>query len=190
MARNQSIWCPSGGEWYGCSTGTFFTGCCAVNPCSVTCAQQHLYPVHFDRALWGNLPDLSCRSDAKFFTCSQEPSFIGCCKSNPCTTGVCPDGDLMPAFMDRPDLIDIFGDPTINNVGAAPITTSSVALAHNPAVTSTPVNDGFRSGPSRTILLPSVSIAAILSLCVFIAFWLGWRRLSTRGSHIYASVEP
>ncbi|EUC27285.1 hypothetical protein COCCADRAFT_31198 [Bipolaris zeicola 26-R-13] len=190
MSRNQSIWCPSGGEWYGCSTGTFFAGCCAVNPCSVTCPQQHLYPVHFDAAIFGTFPDLSCGSSANFYTCSGEKTFFGCCKSNPCASDDCPHGGLAPAFMQRPEQIELFGDPAINNIGVAPITTSSVALAREPATTSIPVYDGFGSGPSTRIISPSVSITAMVSLCVFIAIWLGWRKLSSRDGHIYASVEP
>lgn len=92
--------------------------------------------------------------------------------------------------MERSDQIDLFGDPTINNIGVAPIITSSVALAREPAMTSMPVYDGFGSGPSKWIILPSVSIAAMVSLCVFIALWLGWRKFSTRDGHIYAAVEP
>jgi hypothetical protein len=193
MAKNESVWCPSGGDWYACSTGTFFAGCCAVNPCTVTCPTQHLYPVFFDRALYDTFPDLSCGLAAYFYRCNpstQEASFFGCCKSNACAHGSCPDGDLAPAFLERPDLVDLFGDPSINNIGVAPVTTSPVKLALGPAMTSVPVYNMLGSHRPRDIIMPSISVAIMVVLCAFVALWLSWRKLSSSHRHTYVSVDP
>jgi hypothetical protein len=191
MARNASIWCPSGGDWYACTTGTLFAGCCAVDPCSVTCPTRDLYPVHFDPSVYGTFPGMSCPSEFDFYACGGGDTFLGCCKSNACAQGVrCPDGDLAPAFMSRPEQVDIFGDPSFINLTAPPVTTSSVGGTLEPAMTSAPVYNDVEFGRSRGIILPSISTAAMVALCAFVTLWLGWRKLSSRGRHTYVSIEP
>jgi hypothetical protein len=192
MARNESIWCPSGGDWYACSTGTYFAGCCAVNPCSITCPVQDLYPVLFDGALFGTFPDMSCDSGSDFYICgrsSHNASFFGCCKSNACVNAACPVGDLTPAFIKRPEQIELFGDPSVNNMGVSPVTTSSVVLALEPAMASTSVYNGPGFGRSDAIISASISVAVMVALCASVALWLGWRKSYIRRRHAYVSIE-
>lgn len=40
----------------------------------------------------------------QFYTCSAGKTFWGCCKTNACSQGGCPDGDLEPAILNREDL--------------------------------------------------------------------------------------
>jgi hypothetical protein len=131
---------------------------------------------------------MSCGIGAKFFTCGKE-GFFGCCKTNPCTQdGGCRDGDLVPAFMERPDQ-HLFGDASINNLTVPPVTTSSVALASEPAMTSAPVYNGPGFGRTDAITSASISIAVMVMLCALVALLLGWKRLYSRGRHTYVPVE-
>jgi hypothetical protein len=190
MAANASIWCPSGGNWYACTTGTLFAGCCAVNPCSVTCSTRDLYPVYFDPSVYDTFPDMSCRSAFNSYKCTGEDAFSGCCKSNPCVQrSRCPDGELAPSYMLEPEQVKIFGDPSFINITAPPVTTSLVALAPGPERTFTPVYNDHELGRLRVIILLSISTAAMLALCTFVTLWLAWRHLSSSGRHTYVSVE-
>ncbi|CAO2657609.1 Nn.00g037350.m01.CDS01 [Neocucurbitaria sp. VM-36] len=60
-------------------------------------------------------PDASCGSASDFFTCSSGDSFWGCCKSNPCAAtppATCAQGDLVPAFMERPEQFNAYANAT------------------------------------------------------------------------------
>jgi hypothetical protein len=135
---------------------------------------------------------MSCDSGSNFYTCgpsSHIASFFGCGKSNACVNAACPDGDLTPAFIKRPEEIEIFGDPSVNNIGVPPVTTSSVVLALEPAMTSTSVYNGPGFGRSDAIISASISIAVMVALCASLALWLGWRKSYTRRRHTYVSIE-
>jgi hypothetical protein len=97
--------CSSGGEWYACSSGSKFLGCCTTNPCASGCAQGNLRNVTFLPSEYGTFPDASCGGSSDFFSClSGDKTFWGCCKSDPCANNqTCPAGDLVPAFMERPE---------------------------------------------------------------------------------------
>lgn len=93
----------------------------------------------------------------QFLQCNMDDlgaSFFGCCKSIGCNGTTCPDEDFMPAFVNSPEMTDIFGYLSINNTGVAPVTTSSIALAGEPAMTSAPVYDGLGSGASKVPYFP------------------------------------
>ncbi|USP82546.1 hypothetical protein yc1106_09820 [Curvularia clavata] len=104
--------CPLGGSWYACTTGSNFVGCCTSNPCSSSgCFQGNVRAGAFNKTQWGNFPDASCGAASNFWSCTAGDSFWGCCKSNPCnatTPATCPSGDLTPAFLDRPDLVEAY----------------------------------------------------------------------------------
>lgn len=74
----------------------------------------------------------------RFWTCTAGKTFLGCCKSNPCGTGRCPQGDLEPALLNREDLRIAYsatGGPT-----AAPtvLSTASPTSTAPPAVSPLP----------------------------------------------------
>ncbi|KAH7078201.1 hypothetical protein FB567DRAFT_129426 [Paraphoma chrysanthemicola] len=101
--------CPSGGQWWACSTGTYFVGCCARNPCSITCPQGDLYPAGFDPAYHAKFPDAECGSGVSFYTCIAGNTFLGCCKSNPCSASGCPRSDVSPTFLNTEALRIAYG---------------------------------------------------------------------------------
>lgn len=121
--------CPSGGTWWACGYGTYFVGCCARDPCEITCAQGNLYPGAFDPKAYGTFPDATCGTGSKFYTCAAGKTFWGCCKTNPCAQNGCPDGDLEPAILNRDDLLSAYhatggsttiGSPSTSTASASP----------------------------------------------------------------------
>lgn len=89
--------CTRGGDYYACAP-TQFVGCCAANPCVAggSCGSNSLKPMSFDRDSYSNaFKDQACSTGAWYTCIGTTPPFVGCCKSNPCTTtSGCPDGDL------------------------------------------------------------------------------------------------
>ncbi|KAF2477320.1 uncharacterized protein BDR25DRAFT_339263 [Lindgomyces ingoldianus] len=94
----------SAGNWYSCENSKF-VGCCESNPCTNGCPQDNIRPAGFDSTYKGKFPDASCGVDSNFYTCDYPNggTFWGCCKSDPCQQEQCPTGDLVPAFLDRPE---------------------------------------------------------------------------------------
>ncbi|KAF3927469.1 hypothetical protein ABW21_db0208915 [Orbilia brochopaga] len=94
--------CPNGGKWYSCSDTNFgFVGCCTVNPCtSVGCAAGNVRAAGLGDIAYGSTPDQACQTGGQFFTCTGPPSFWGCCKINPCASGVgCPQEQVAPVSL-------------------------------------------------------------------------------------------
>ncbi|KAK6330199.1 hypothetical protein TWF730_004695 [Orbilia blumenaviensis] len=94
--------CPNGGQWYACSAQTSgFVGCCTSNPCTSTgCVAGNLRGASLGDIPFNTTPDQSCLAGGDFYTCVGPPPFWGCCKSNPCASGVgCPQSDLLPASL-------------------------------------------------------------------------------------------
>jgi hypothetical protein len=86
--------CPDGGEFYVCSEGGQFVGCCAANPCGTTgCSAGNIRPAHFPANQYARFPDQLC-DDGLFYTC-QASGFMGCCRgSYHCDGDSCPASDL------------------------------------------------------------------------------------------------
>ncbi|KAI8937544.1 hypothetical protein NX059_005262 [Plenodomus lindquistii] len=124
--------CPSGGTWWACGQGTFYAGCCARDPCEITCAAGNIYPGAFDPAAYGTFPDATCGTGSKFYTCVGPPTFWGCCKTNACSQGGCPDGDLEPAILNRPDLLSAY-----HATGASTTLSSATQTASSVSSTAT-----------------------------------------------------
>ncbi|KAG9228105.1 hypothetical protein BJ875DRAFT_354990, partial [Amylocarpus encephaloides] len=90
---------------YECTVQTpSFQGCCTSNPCNggAGCPASDLRPAGIPEngVVATNEPNVLCDKAAGFqwWTCSaQNPSFQGCCKSNPCNGVGCPSTDLGPA---------------------------------------------------------------------------------------------
>ncbi|KAF2271132.1 hypothetical protein CC78DRAFT_12277 [Lojkania enalia] len=98
--------CPSGGTWYACDSGSHSVGCCASDPCQNSCSAGNIRPGSFNVTAYGKFADAECPAGSSFYTCdlawANEEPFWGCCKSNPCSNGGCPDGDLTGAYLASP----------------------------------------------------------------------------------------
>ncbi|CAN9179422.1 unnamed protein product [Alternaria alternata] len=151
--------CPAGGTWWSCGYGTFFVGCCARDPCEITCAQGNLYPGAFDPATYGTFPDATCGTGSKFFTCTAGETFWGCCKTNACAQSGCPDGDLEPAILNRQDQLSAYhatgGSTTISSATATSSPSSSTSDA--------PVNVANASSSTTTPGTTTTSTSATAS---------------------------
>jgi len=91
--------CPQGGSWFACPSGSRFLGCCTSNPCQNGCLDGNLKPASFNGTDIGQFADQECVA-GQFYTCEKtNPPFLGCCKSNPCQAGQCPQTDLTAAFL-------------------------------------------------------------------------------------------
>ncbi|KAF2707306.1 hypothetical protein K504DRAFT_535823 [Pleomassaria siparia CBS 279.74] len=151
--------CPSGGEWYACSGTSVsnFVGCCSSDPCSTGCSQGNTKAGSFDPTYNVTAPDASCGTASNFYTCnSGTKTFWGCCKTNPCQQQqTCPDGDLVPAFMDR-------NEQFIAYTGASKTTTSTPS--------STPTSE-VQSPQTVVIIAGAVGgglgLAAIVAILIF-----------------------
>ncbi|EUC47750.1 hypothetical protein COCMIDRAFT_3375 [Bipolaris oryzae ATCC 44560] len=103
--------CPLGGKWYACASGSNFVGCCTSDPCANGCVQGNIRPGGYNISHHGEWPDASCGSASDFFTCNAGDTFWGCCKTNPCAAtppATCAQGDLVPAFMERPEQFNTY----------------------------------------------------------------------------------
>ena len=96
--------CPSGGEFYVCSdSSSRFVGCCTSDACKTSngeCPSHDLRAATFDASKYDQIYAQDCapvkNHTAAFYTCSSDdPPFLGCCLSNACALGACPDKDLI-----------------------------------------------------------------------------------------------
>lgn len=94
--------CPKGGKPYICAgEWTEFLGCCKSDACSFAmgCPKEDVTLMSFNRSYWELISPQTCQSHdpkVQFWVCGvTKPSFIGCCSSNACETGLgCPSEDL------------------------------------------------------------------------------------------------
>ncbi|KAF1999701.1 hypothetical protein P154DRAFT_576620 [Amniculicola lignicola CBS 123094] len=161
--------CPSGGTWYSCASGSHFVGCCVIDPCSNGCSQGNIRTVSFDGAYYGTFPDASCGSGSDFYTCASEgKTFWGCCKSNPCSQGLqCPNGDLVPAFIDRPEQLSAYSPtggisststsspPSSSSYSSTTTVSSSTSYSSTTTVSSRTVSTV--ASPPATVTVPAPS---------------------------------
>ena len=165
---------------YACPSGTGsskFVGCCAgtADPCSTGCAQGNIRPAAFPPANYGKFPDATCGTNSDFFTCAPggNDTFWGCCKSAPCSTSppACPDGSLVPAFLDQPAQINFYA---ASQTGASSAASSEGGSKSNGAVIG-----GAVGGAIGGIL--------IIGLIVFFLFRRRRSQQTTRGGVEVAS---
>ncbi|KAH7383745.1 hypothetical protein BKA66DRAFT_441269 [Pyrenochaeta sp. MPI-SDFR-AT-0127] len=108
-ASPGDFFCPAGGKWYACETGTTFVGCCTSDPCKNGCFGDSLRPAGVSPSIYTKYPGGTCGGNTDFWTCMNGPTFWGCCNSDPCkNNGTCTVGHLEPAFMNRTDQFDYF----------------------------------------------------------------------------------
>ncbi|KAH6643814.1 hypothetical protein C7974DRAFT_7055 [Boeremia exigua] len=178
-AQPGEFFCPAGGTWYMCETGTKFVGCCIADPCTNGCIGNSLRPAGRSTALDSQSPGGSCGGQTPFWTCGQAPTFWGCCNENPCmNNSTCPEGKLEPTFWDRPDQYEYFKDLNILLSSTAPRSTS----------TSLSGNSHGSSGPSDAVIGGAVGgTLGFVAIIAFVIFLL-WRR--KRRSQKQANSDP
>ncbi|KAL1796941.1 hypothetical protein ACET3X_005481 [Alternaria dauci] len=149
--------CPKGGQWYACDAqgGSNFVGCCTNDPCSIGCQQGDIRPGGYNASHHGEFAGASCEVNSDFYTCGFSGTFWGCCKTDPCkaTPGaVCPTGDLVPAFMGRPEQFSTYGSNT---------------TSATPSASSTPDDKKSNTGPIVGGVVGGVVGLAIIGLIIF-----------------------
>ena len=93
-------YCPHGSVFYVCRNQPGFIGCCNTQPCDNGCPIGDLKPASWKIDYSGDMPHQKCNPGSSWHKCQNATqSFIGCCKSDPCSRG-CPTVDLTPAFVD------------------------------------------------------------------------------------------
>lgn len=183
ISMTSKITCDAGGEWYVCAKESKFVGCCSVNPCKDGCPPHAVSPMSSDGGSYDKLQDVSCGT-TNFWICASGRKFMGCCKSNPCDQGgLCPIGDLQPAYVGLPEQFTAYMDPSINFVGAEPLTTSSVRLASGPIDAYALRLHALKLGRSEAFRMMGISISIMIVTCVGLMVWLYYRRLFARKSN-------
>ncbi|KAL6704517.1 hypothetical protein ACN47E_008146 [Coniothyrium glycines] len=184
-ATPGDFFCPAGGKWYACETGTKFIGCCLSDPCKNGCFADQLRPAGVSTTIYNQYPGGSCGGNTDFWTCLAAPTFWGCCNSDPCqNNSTCRQGDLEPTFMDRPDQLEYFGalnvllSSTVSTAAATstlasltPASSISNAASTSPTATTTPAPPAKVSGAviggavGGTLALVSIMALVIFLLC-------------------------
>ncbi|KAF2244245.1 hypothetical protein BU26DRAFT_96452 [Trematosphaeria pertusa] len=164
LARELSTFsptCPSGGTWYACASGSKFVGCCTSDPCTNGCSQGNIQPVAFNASAYGTYPDASCGASSTFYSClspDNATTFWGCCKSMPCDHTECPSGDLVPAFMERPEQFNAYATSAPSSTGSAPSATATGGL-----------DAGGNEGTSHTTAIIGGAVGGGLGVAIIIA---------------------
>lgn len=180
--------CPSGGQFYACSSDSLFLGCCEQQPCPNVCSAGALQPASFNSSFWNNFQDQTCPLNSKWFTCaSTHPPFMGCCKINPCENGGCPPSELAASYLSTsPDVAADFlsssGAVSSATATSPRIATSAVASAASAATISKPgaVSKG-------TIIGSSIGGAAGLVLVLALVAFLVRQRTKMSQARMAAS---
>lgn len=92
--------CPEGGAWVACGFGSRFLGCClqASAACLNGCSTDDLKPASFLKDRYLDVTGSVCPGDSLWYTCKNtDPTFLGCCTSDPCAQNGCPTLDLRAA---------------------------------------------------------------------------------------------
>lgn len=180
--------CPSGGIWYSCGFGSKFVGCCRSEACENGCATGNLEPASFNPSSYGGFPDQEC-STGSWYTCnSTSPPFLGCCKSNPCELGSCPEGDLAAGFLSNNPAIAASFSPT-----GGPSSTSTSNPSSSPSSTgAVQPTSTIHSAPIGAIV--GGVVGGVLLLCVIIFYIYRRKKVSKSGplheSHNISEEPP
>jgi hypothetical protein len=158
-----SMSCPSGGDFYACSSGSMFVGCCLTNPCATGCFQGQLEAASFEASQYGDFSDQQC-SAGKFYTCiytnENNATFWGCCQSNACSAGSCPSSDLAGAFLsNNPSEAEPYLSLNSSWVATATLSsaTSSISATTSQAVTTSASSMTASSSPANAFATTSAS---------------------------------
>ncbi|ORY63384.1 uncharacterized protein BCR38DRAFT_516680 [Pseudomassariella vexata] len=151
--------CPNEGQFYICDTASIrFIGCCTVDPCtdgSGECPQASLRTSSFSSDHYNEVRPQTCvapHNETTWYTCQAGP-FLGCCESNPCQQGECPQSDLLAARLSD------------NARNAQVFLSSETTTASSSSSTSTPTS-GATGTPSSNSLSSSLSLGAIVGISI------------------------
>lgn len=164
-------WCPDGGNFYVCTTGARFVGCCKFNPCNDHgCGWTDLRLAGFDPRKHRMFSDQTCdgNNPERWYTCTgTNPPFMGCCMTDPCSGGVgCPSQMLIAGRLssDSVSAADFLGATSLISTAAL-----GVAKPANNSVTGVSVVGGI------------VFLALIICLLIW---WTHRRTSASRLSHV------
>ncbi|KAK0386058.1 hypothetical protein NLU13_5895 [Sarocladium strictum] len=179
--------CPSRGKFYVCEASGF-VGCCSEDPCQTSdglCGDDDLAPMTFNPEKYKEIPAQDCQGrnpDIEWYVCtSTKPfPFMGCCATNPCSEGSCPDGQLRGSKLssnEKNTHIFLGGDSTRTSSGPTTSSASTSTVAE-PTSSSSDPGSGSDSGglPQGAIIGIAVGATAvgILAIGLFL-FWF-WRK--------------
>ncbi|KAF2835269.1 hypothetical protein M501DRAFT_962692 [Patellaria atrata CBS 101060] len=168
--------CPSGGDWYVCADGSSFLGCCTSDPCNRGCPSTDLRPASFDRNFFGEFHDQQC-SSGDYYTCaSNDPPFLGCCHSNPCTQGRCPDDDLTAAFLSNNPSFAADFLVEQNATSTASETTASSTSSATSTSTSPPNSDDDDGGFPVAGIVGAAVGGVVVIIVALVIFYIHRRR--------------
>jgi hypothetical protein len=158
------FFCPAGGNWYACETGTKFVGCCLSNPCINHCVGDQLRPAGFSSRVYNQSPGGTCGGVTPFWTCTAGSTFWGCCNKDPCANhAVCPVGQLEPTVMGRPDQLEYFG--ALNSLMTN--ATSSASPSATPRTTDASSSGGVSGAVIGGAVGGAVALLAIIGVLIF-----------------------
>lgn len=185
--NDLGLFCPSGGDFYICQESDIqFVGCCGIDPCkdrTGRCPGDQLFPASFDAGRYFGIGAQTCVEPFEadhpnpWYTCTYDgvgDPFMGCCATNACGQGHCPDGDLIAARLsDDPYDADAFISPDGNSY-------------------SNPTDSGGSSLSTGAIVGIAVGGAAFVVI-LGLLFW--WRRrkqqqAAAEGNHVQTIPHP
>jgi hypothetical protein len=189
--QDAKPFCPVGGTWHVCTTGSLFLGCCTSDPCQDGCPSGDLRAASYNTTYLGKFADQQCHHPAKFYTCAKTiPSFLGCCKSDPCQLGSCPKSDLDSTYLSNNSVnaADFTASLSVTSASATlSIASASATASAFPTTSSTE--------PTLALGQPRLSIGAIVgivagSLVVLLALAGLLAAFSQRRSKTYERRNP
>ncbi|KAI1111518.1 hypothetical protein F5Y14DRAFT_306289 [Nemania sp. NC0429] len=165
--------CPSGGDVYICQDSEVrFLGCCDVDPCNGSgngCPASAVRPTSFDPKKYALIPAEACVASTKsapWYTCTNGPTFMGCCASNPCDNqGVCPKDDLVGAALaDDSSRASIFLTTATARTSAKSTTSSTFTTSLAPPISTTSSTFTTRSTSSIKTTSSTFTITSTSSI--------------------------
>lgn len=162
--------CPSGGNFYVCTTGAHFVGCCTLNPCNDHgCDSSDLRPASFDPKKYGMFADQTCSGNnpVRWYTCNgSNPPFMGCCATNPCSGGSgCPFQNLVAGTLssDPVSAADFLGVTPSRLSSTATSGRSSASISSTTTVSATSSSIPISKISYSSSVTPAPAISALAS---------------------------
>ncbi|KAK5991407.1 hypothetical protein PT974_09688 [Cladobotryum mycophilum] len=193
VISDLGITCSASSKFYVCDDKpSRFIGCCTSDPCATAngvCPDTDLESTSFDSDKWADIPPQACAASSDpqtlWYTCRDaDPTYMGCCAVNACTTEGCPAEKVRAARLsDRADDAAIFLPDAIAAITATSttsVTASTATATQTLGVNGNPPDEGMSKGATIGI---SVT-AAIIGLAIIGAlFYWVFKRLRLAGSN-------
>jgi hypothetical protein len=174
--------CPLGGSWFACHSGSRFLGCCASDPCQNGCPKRNLKAASFNATDYGQFANQECAT-GQFYTCTKtNPPFLGCCTSNPCDAGQCPQTDLAPAFLSNDPAVAADFLPSTTSAAATTLSImkSTSTVATTTTLTPTASHPQVHSRVSRGAIIGIALgglVVCVWLLAISMFLFVRWSRL-------------